>query len=55
MPVLDIIPRDKTVQMAEEQGKTVIEAFPDSEMASCYRGLANKVLEVNDIGLPRCG
>ena len=54
-PVLHIIPRDGIVQRAEEQGKTVIEAFPDSDMASCYRALAEKILEVNGIGLSRCG
>lgn len=44
--VLHIIPRDKTVQMAENQGKTVIEAYPDSEMAAIYQSLADTVLEV---------
>lgn len=40
------IPRDKHVQLAEVDGKTVIEAFPESEMADEYRSLADKVLEV---------
>lgn len=40
------IPRDKHVQLAEVDGKTVIEAFPQSEMADEYRNLADKVLEV---------
>ena len=40
------IPRDKHVQLAEVHGKTVIEAFPESEMADEYRKLADKVLEV---------
>lgn len=44
--VLHIVPRDKTVQLAENQGKTVIEAFPDSPMAANYQVLADKVLEV---------
>ena len=44
--VLHIVPRDKTVQLAENQGKTVIEAFPDSPMAANYQALADKVLEV---------
>ena len=44
--VLHIVPRDKTVQLAENQGKTVIEAFPDSPMAADYQALADKVLEV---------
>ena len=44
--VIHIVPRDKTVQLAENQGKTVIEAYPDSEMAQGYRNLAEKILEV---------
>ncbi len=46
--VLCVIPRDGAVQTAEGQGKTVIEALPDSEMAKCYKALAEKVLEVSD-------
>ena len=34
----------ETVQEAEELGKTVIEAFPKSEMANQYRSLADAVL-----------
>ncbi len=44
--IIATVPRDGTVQKAEEQHKTVIEAFPDSPMAECYRELARKVLEV---------
>ncbi len=46
--ILSVIPRDGAVQLAEEQGKTVIEALPESEMAACYRSLAKKVLEVSE-------
>ncbi len=49
--VLSVIPRDKAVQSAEDQGKTVIEALPESAMADAYRELANKVLEVSGIEL----
>ena len=35
---------DKTVQQAEELGKTVVEAFPESEMAREYRRLAEDLL-----------
>ncbi len=38
------IPRDASVQEAENQGKTVIEALPDSTMAECYRSLAKEIL-----------
>jgi nitrogenase iron protein NifH len=40
------LPRSETVQHAEALGKTVIEAFPESEMAGHYRRLAGKILEV---------
>ena len=44
--VSHIVPRSPMVQLAENQGKTVIEAFPDSEIAANYQNLANKILEV---------
>ena len=40
------MPRDGAVQAAEAQGRTVVEALPDSPMASRYRELAQKVMEV---------
>lgn len=43
--IIHIVPRDKMVQLAENQGKTVIEAYPDSEMAACYQALADKLLK----------
>lgn len=46
--VLYIVPRDGAVQLAESEGKTVIEALPQSEMAERYRQLARKVMEVTD-------
>lgn len=47
--VIYIVPRDGAVQEAENQGKTVIEACPESKMADYYRGLAKKVLEVTGL------
>ena len=44
--VIAVVPRDGSVQQAEEEGKTVLEALPKSEMAGCYRALAETVLEV---------
>lgn len=44
--ILHIVPRDRTVQLSENQGMTVIEAYPESDMAACYQALADKVLEV---------
>ena len=43
--VIATLSRSETVQQAEELGKTVIEAFPDSPMADEYRALAGKLLE----------
>lgn len=40
------VPRDGLVQEAEMQGKTVVEAFPESEMAKGYEKLADKMWEV---------
>ena len=37
--------RSETVQEAEELGKTVIEAFPESDMASEYRLLAENIIK----------
>ena len=34
------------VLKAEEQGKTLLEAYPDSEMADEYRKLAKEILKV---------
>ena len=34
----------ETVQLAEQRGKTVVNAFPDSPMAAQYRALAEAVL-----------
>lgn len=50
--VIKIIPRDGAVQIAENDGMTVIEALPDSDMAEEYKDLARKVLEVVNVGMP---
>jgi len=39
------LPRDPQVQQAEALGKTVIEAFPDCEMAAHFRALAGMLSE----------
>lgn len=44
--IIGVIPRNISVQNAERLNQTVVEAFPDSEMAICYRDLADKVMEV---------
>ncbi|MDD7409289.1 MAG: nitrogenase iron protein NifH [Anaerovoracaceae bacterium] len=44
--IVGVLPRSSTVQEAEPLNQTVIEAFPDSDMAREYRKLADSVLEV---------
>ncbi|MDO4482589.1 MAG: nitrogenase iron protein NifH [Bacillota bacterium] len=44
--VAGILSRSDTVQDAEELGKTVIEAFPDSPMAEEYRRLADNIMKI---------
>lgn len=44
--IVSVLPRSQTVTDSEEIGKTVMEAFPDSPMAQCYRTLASNILEV---------
>ncbi|MBR2264819.1 MAG: nitrogenase iron protein, partial [Firmicutes bacterium] len=43
--IIGCLSRSESVQDAEEAGKTVIEAFPDSAMAEEYRALADAVLK----------
>lgn len=49
--IIGTLNRSETVSEAEELKKTVIEAFPDSEMAGEYRTLAKKVLEICEVDL----
>ena len=46
LEIIADIPRSQDIIRFEDQGKTVIEAFPDSPMAANYQVLADKVLEV---------
>ena len=43
--VIATLSRCDLVQEAEDLGKTVVEAFPDSAMAGEYRALAKTLLE----------
>ena len=43
--IVKIIPRDPLVQQAENMGKTVVEAFPDSGLANTYMELAQKMMD----------
>ena len=49
--VIATLSRSDTVQDAEELGKTVVEAFPDSPMAAEYRALAKVLLEKCGVAL----
>jgi nitrogenase iron protein NifH len=51
-PVIHHIPRDKIVQAAEFEGKTVIEYAPESNQAKEYRTLAKKMLDNRDRYVP---
>ena len=44
--IIGILPFSSTVQKADELQKTVLEAFPESEMADCYKALSERILEV---------
>lgn len=50
--VIASLSRSDTVQEAEDLGKTVVEAFPDSAMAGEYRRLAKTLLEI--CGVEKC-
>lgn len=41
--VIEYVPRSITVTQSELQGKTAIEAFPDSDQAKVYKRLAEKI------------
>ena len=47
--IVQVVPRDGLVQLAENQGKTVVEAYPESEMAGVYMQLAERVLEACNV------
>ena len=50
--VVEYIPRSVTVTQAELQGKTSIEAFPNSAQAKIYSQLAKKVVETTESKVP---
>ncbi len=43
--IIHCVPRHPLVQEAEHQGMTVVEAFPESEMAKQYFELAEKIMD----------
>jgi len=50
--VVEYVPRSVTVTQAELQGKTTIEALPNSEQAKIYQSLAKKVIETTESTVP---
>ncbi len=50
--VIEYVPRSVTVTQSELQGKTTIEAAPNSSQADVYRRLANKIYEHTDSRVP---
>ena len=44
--IIGTLNRSDTVQEAEDLGKTVVEAFPESAMAEEYRILAKDILKI---------
>ena len=50
--IIGTLNRSDTVQEAEDLGKTVVEAFPDSAMAGEYRVLAKVILKI--CGVKEC-
>jgi nitrogenase iron protein NifH len=50
--VVEYIPRSLTVTQAELQGKTTIEASPNSEQAAIYRRLAKKIADHTESIVP---
>ncbi|MDS1030776.1 nitrogenase iron protein [Bacillota bacterium LX-D] len=50
--VIEYVPRSVTVTQSELQGKTTIEAAPDSKQAGIYRSLAKKIAEHRESKVP---
>lgn len=50
--VVEYVPRSVTVTQSELQGKTTIEAAPESEQARIYTSLANKIAEHTESKTP---
>ncbi len=46
LPVIQTIRRSRMIQEAEKEGKTVIEMFPDSDIARDYRVLAERMVRL---------
>lgn len=52
VPLIEVVPRSDYVQRAEMQGKTVIEAYPESEQAKIYNSLSKKIYDNKEFYKP---
>ena len=52
LPLIQMVPRSDYVQKSELQGKTVIEAFSESEQAEVYFELAHKIINNKNKFIP---
>lgn len=52
LPVIHFVPRSELVQRSELAGKTVVEAYPNSDQANSFFDLANKILDNPDRLIP---
>ena len=52
IPVIQLIPRSDYVQLAELQGQTVLQAYPNSGQAEVYSELAEKLLHNREKFIP---
>ena len=50
--IVGSIDRSDLVQEAEELGETIMSAFPDSDIADCYRALADKIASDCGVAYP---
>jgi nitrogenase iron protein NifH len=50
--VMEYVPRSITVTQSELQGKTTIEAFPDSDQAQVYKKLAHRIANHTESRVP---
>lgn len=51
--LIGIIPRDRSVQVCESKGKTLIECMPESRMANVFREVAMEILNNDYLVQPR--
>ncbi len=53
VPVVAHIPRSQLIQKGELKGQCLLEAFPDSDMADIYKSMTKKILNNEDIFVPK--